>query len=105
MGRLRDVRSICPRWLRRGSRRCGASQHCVSKETPQALIKRWKVCCRHVENFTMRHGFAIGLVLFLIGSPTEAGDWPAWRGPTGDGICAGKGLPTKWDREKNDRWR
>jgi outer membrane protein assembly factor BamB len=35
----------------------------------------------------------------------SAGDWPAWRGPNGDGISSEKALPTEWTRQTNVRWR
>jgi outer membrane protein assembly factor BamB len=32
-------------------------------------------------------------------------NWPAWRGPTGQGLCAEKGLPLTWDTKENVRWK
>jgi outer membrane protein assembly factor BamB len=37
--------------------------------------------------------------------PCLAANWPAWRGPSGDGICTEKGLPTKWGTNQNVKWR
>ncbi|MBI1918563.1 MAG: PQQ-binding-like beta-propeller repeat protein [Planctomycetes bacterium] len=34
-----------------------------------------------------------------------ADNWPAWRGPTGDGHCAEKDLPLRWNRTENVRWK
>lgn len=34
-----------------------------------------------------------------------AGDWPQWRGPSGDGLSPETGLPLEWDREKGVLWR
>ncbi len=34
-----------------------------------------------------------------------ADNWPAWRGPTGQGHCAEKGLPLKWSTTENVRWK
>jgi outer membrane protein assembly factor BamB len=31
--------------------------------------------------------------------------WPGWRGPTGQGQCAEKGLPLTWSRKENVRWK
>ena len=38
---------------------------------------------------------------------TIAADWPAWRGPTGQGVCPEKDLPLKWDAKKpeNILWK
>src|SRR5262245_23452791 len=38
-------------------------------------------------------------------SLTRADDWPGWRGPTGQGLSEEKGLPLKWDRTTNVRWK
>ena len=32
-------------------------------------------------------------------------DWPAFRGPAGDGISAGEHAPTSWDEETNVKWK
>jgi outer membrane protein assembly factor BamB len=36
-----------------------------------------------------------------------AGDWPGWRGPTGQGVCTDRDLPTSWDAKtgKNVLWK
>lgn len=34
-----------------------------------------------------------------------AGNWPAWRGPTGMGISAETNLPVRWSATENVRWR
>ena len=31
--------------------------------------------------------------------------WPAWRGPTGDGVSTETGFPTEWSASKSVRWR
>ena len=47
------------------------------------------------------------LSLFLALSALPAGDWPGWRGPTGQGHSDEKGLPTEWDAKtgKNVLWK
>lgn len=35
----------------------------------------------------------------------SAADWPAWRGPTGDGVCTETNLPTKWSATEHVKWR
>ncbi len=38
--------------------------------------------------------------------PAPAGDWPAWRGPTGDGVAAAASKPpTRWSETENIRWK
>ncbi|MEK6237689.1 MAG: PQQ-like beta-propeller repeat protein [Planctomycetales bacterium] len=34
-----------------------------------------------------------------------AGDWPAFRGPGGDGISSEKNVPVKWSSDQNIRWK
>jgi outer membrane protein assembly factor BamB len=34
-----------------------------------------------------------------------AGDWPAWRGPTGQGFSDEKNVPTKWSDKQNVKWK
>ena len=48
------------------------------------------------------------LLLPLLGvAALMAGDWPGWRGPTGQGISDEKALPTEWDAKsgKNVLWK
>src|SRR6185437_11855599 len=47
------------------------------------------------------------LGLFLLVSAGHAADWPAWRGPTGQGISKEKALPLKWGGKDrlNIRWQ
>ena len=32
-------------------------------------------------------------------------NWPAWRGPAGDGVSAEKNLPVKWSPTENIAWK
>ncbi len=32
-------------------------------------------------------------------------NWPQWRGPTNDGICTEKNIPTKWSATENILWK
>jgi hypothetical protein len=34
-----------------------------------------------------------------------ATDWPAFRGPTGDGVSPDREFPTEWSTDKNIRWK
>jgi len=43
------------------------------------------------------------LLAFAVLAP--AANWPAWRGPTGDGISTEKNLPVKWSPTENVKWR
>ena len=45
-----------------------------------------------------------GLVL-LVNSFVLAGDWPAFRGPSGTGISHEKNLPSTWGPGENILWK
>lgn len=45
------------------------------------------------------------LGLVLISSPTLASHWPAWRGPTADGVSPETRFPLRWSPSQNVRWR
>ena len=47
----------------------------------------------------------IAAAVSLVGAGASADDWPAWRGPTGDGIAAGAGYATSWGPDANVLWR
>src|SRR5437870_5485743 len=34
-----------------------------------------------------------------------AADWPAWRGPDGQGHCSEKNLPLRWSKSDNVKWK
>lgn len=43
-------------------------------------------------------------ILFLL-SFAATGDWPAWRGPRGDGSSLETGIPTRWSATENVAWK
>jgi len=45
------------------------------------------------------------LSLALSGATLAADDWPAFRGPTGQGHSAERGLPLEWSESKNIVWK
>jgi outer membrane protein assembly factor BamB len=44
-------------------------------------------------------------VCLAFASAAHADNWPAWRGPHGDGISAEKNLPLTWSATQNIRWK
>ena len=48
--------------------------------------------------------FSLLVLLFSITS-SPAANWPAWRGPLGDGVSEEKNLPTHWSATENVKWR
>jgi outer membrane protein assembly factor BamB len=53
----------------------------------------------------MTRHLATVAVLFSTCSLLAAGDWPAWRGPTGQGHSDEKNLPLKWSPKENVKWK
>jgi len=49
--------------------------------------------------------FAIALVLLVVTVPAFAADWPAWRGPTGQGFSDETNIPATWSAEENVKWK
>jgi outer membrane protein assembly factor BamB len=47
----------------------------------------------------------VALVIFSAPLAAVADNWPAWRGPTGQGYCFEKDLPTKWSDTENVKWK
>ena len=41
----------------------------------------------------------------LVVSPLHAANWPAWRGPTGDGVTTETALPLTWSATENVKWK
>jgi hypothetical protein len=59
-----------------------------------------------IEDRSMR-GICLGSCCLLLSctSVLLAEDWPAWRGPHGDGHSSAKNPPLKWSRTENVRWK
>jgi outer membrane protein assembly factor BamB len=49
--------------------------------------------------------FAALLIFLVVGAPALAADWPAWRGPGGQGFCEEKDLPVSWSEKENVKWK
>jgi outer membrane protein assembly factor BamB len=56
-------------------------------------------------NCRLRSIAATGLAALTFAAVGRADNWPNWRGPTYDGICTEKGLPTKWSETENIAWK
>ena len=44
-------------------------------------------------------------VVAVLGTTMRASDWPAFRGPTGQGHSTEEGLPVEWSESSNVRWK
>jgi outer membrane protein assembly factor BamB len=51
------------------------------------------------------NGLRTLVILLSCTGLATADNWPAWRGPSGDGQCVEKNLPTTWSPTKNIRWK
>ncbi len=52
----------------------------------------------------LKLGAIIGCAVLTLAGFARADNWPQWRGPTNDGICHEKGLPTTWTATENVAW-
>jgi outer membrane protein assembly factor BamB len=53
----------------------------------------------------MRRSLSALVLVVAAGSSLPAADWPAWRGPTGQGHCEEKNVPLKWSGKENVKWK
>jgi len=54
---------------------------------------------------TLRNTALASLLLLAAAIPALAGNWPQWRGPSGDGVSDDTKLPLKWDEKTNIVWK
>src|SRR5204863_8098265 len=49
----------------------------------------------------------LAIAALCLAAAASAGDWPSWRGPTGQGVTGEKDLPLQWDAKtgKNVLWK
>lgn len=53
----------------------------------------------------MWRGLWLGVILMAMGGAAQAGNWPGWRGPHGDGISDETGIPVRWNKDDNVTWK
>jgi len=53
----------------------------------------------------MRRFVSVTCVFTLLASVSLLANWPAWRGPTADGISTETNLPTTWSATENIAWK
>jgi outer membrane protein assembly factor BamB len=53
----------------------------------------------------MKARIVSAILAFVVCSTTRADNWPAWRGPTGQGFCAEKNVPLTWSDKQNVKWK
>src|SRR5262245_22736540 len=59
----------------------------------------------HASGENMPRCLPLAIVLTLSAAVAHADNWPAWRGPTGQGFCFEKNLPVKWSAKENVKWK
>jgi outer membrane protein assembly factor BamB len=52
----------------------------------------------------LKTSFVTGISFLALAGSAWADNWPQWRGPTNDGICHEKGMPTTWTATENVVW-
>jgi outer membrane protein assembly factor BamB len=58
--------------------------------------------CHEVSRMSVRAATLLLVASFCL--PTRAGDWPQFRGPSGQGTSEAKNVPTEWSATKNVAW-
>lgn len=53
----------------------------------------------------MQRLLALFVALSCLSTTLNAADWPAWRGPTGQGFSQEKDIPTTWSDTENVKWK
>jgi outer membrane protein assembly factor BamB len=53
----------------------------------------------------MHRVFVALAIVVAVATPAGAEDWPAWRGPRGDGTSLETNVPIKWSRTDNIAWK
>ena len=53
----------------------------------------------------MSRRLVLTLLTLSVSGPTNAENWPGWRGPTGMGISGESNLPVEWSKANNIRWK
>src|SRR5438874_2060144 len=53
----------------------------------------------------LMHRVAASLTLLICAASAHADNWPAWRGPRGDGVSTERNLPLTWSAATNVRWK
>jgi len=53
----------------------------------------------------MLRTYAFLFLVPILSMPAWADNWPAWRGPRGDGVSEEQKLPLTWSRTENIRWK
>jgi len=60
---------------------------------------------RHVLRLATTVGLLACLALALPAAAARAEEWPAWRGPRGDGTSTEAGVPLRWGATENVAWK
>src|SRR5262249_27545504 len=90
---------------RRRALALAATACCVTSRTPALNNENCYPACPPSRNPAMTSPLRILLVALACPALALAGNWPAWRGSTGDGRCTEKDLPLEWNTTKNVRWK
>jgi hypothetical protein len=53
----------------------------------------------------MRRWYAVGVAAMALCASARAEDWPAWRGPRGDGTSMEANVPVQWSATQNVAWK
>lgn len=66
---------------------------------------RFPLECRRTASAARRIGMLAALLVLAGASAGVAGDWPQFRGPTGQGLSTEKGVPVEFGEDQNLLWK
>src|SRR5262245_58926074 len=90
--------AVCP-----GAQRVGTIS---SRPTRGGIIVRHRMARRTAPGgWLMKRMLIAAVAALTLVAPGAAENWPAWRGPDGQGHSAETGLPATWDATRNVRWK
>ncbi|MEJ2110662.1 MAG: PQQ-binding-like beta-propeller repeat protein [Acidobacteriota bacterium] len=74
--------------------------HCLRRAALHLPLRRSErgLLCFH-------HGLLCLILGILFIFPAHAENWPGWLGPAGLGVSFEEGIPTKWDEDRNIKWK
>jgi outer membrane protein assembly factor BamB len=76
----------------------------MSRPNPELCMQAPRTLSTPFPRIRARAGLLAAAVLLLT-APIRSADWPAWRGPGGQGLTTEKDLPLRWSADEGVLWK
>jgi len=84
----------------------GTRQTWYTAKLPPCLMQQKTLPPRTVKTSRMKLARVLVVTcVFVSALPAVAGNWPQWRGPTGDGVSREENLPIAWSEQSGIAWK